>query len=83
MAQNWVKNALPLKSIEAAGLFSDEILDKFAFSGNPQDLMTQVEALFDTGVKRIEFGTPHGFTAVHGIKLIGEKVLPALQKKWG
>ena len=63
----------------AAGLIPDDLLDKFAFSGNPQDLIQQAEALFDAGVNRIEFGTPHGLPSTNGIKLIGEKVLPNLR----
>lgn len=63
----------------AASLISDELLDKFAFSGNPTDIIRQCEGLFAAGVKRIEFGTPHGLPSEKGIRLIGEKVLPALK----
>jgi 5,10-methylenetetrahydromethanopterin reductase len=62
---------------EAGRLISDELLDRFAFSGNPPDLIRQCETLFDAGVNRIEFGTPHGIQANKGLSLIGEKVLPA------
>jgi 5,10-methylenetetrahydromethanopterin reductase len=63
---------------EAGRLISDELLDRFAFSGNPSDLIRQCETLFDAGVNRIEFGTPHGIQSNGGLSLIGEKVLPAL-----
>jgi len=63
----------------AARLISDDLLDRFAFSGNADDLIRQSEALFSAGVKRIEFGTPHGLTPESGIRLLGEKVLPALK----
>ncbi|MFW5709469.1 MAG: LLM class flavin-dependent oxidoreductase [Chloroflexota bacterium] len=64
----------------AATMISDEMLDRFAFSGAPSDLIMQAERLFDAGAERIEFGTPHGLhQADHGIRLIGEQVLPALQ----
>ena len=64
---------------EAAGLISDELLDRFAFAGNPDDLITQAEGLFAAGVGRIEFGTPHGLDARTGIRLLGERVLPNLR----
>jgi 5,10-methylenetetrahydromethanopterin reductase len=67
----------------AAGLIPDDLLDKFAFSGNPQDLIRQSEALFDAGVNRIEFGTPQGLPSSRGIELIGKKVLPYLRNQWG
>jgi 5,10-methylenetetrahydromethanopterin reductase len=63
---------------KAGGLISDDLLDKFAFSGRPEDLVSQAEALFDVGVQRIEFGTPHGLDPRKGIRLLGEKVLPGL-----
>jgi 5,10-methylenetetrahydromethanopterin reductase len=67
----------------AARLIPDDLLDKFAFSGSPQDLIHQCEALFDVGVNRIEFGTPHGLQSTNGIELIGRKVLPYLRENWG
>jgi 5,10-methylenetetrahydromethanopterin reductase len=62
----------------AEKLVSDELLDQFAFSGTPTDILDQVNALADAGVSRVEFGTPHGLDAEGGIKLLGEQVLPAL-----
>ncbi len=55
---------------------SDEMLDRFAFAGNPQDIIRQVENLRAAGARRIEFGTPHGLNSVEGIRLLGQKVLP-------
>jgi len=63
---------------DAAALISDDLLEKFAFSGNPDDLIRQAEALFDAGAARIEFGTPHGLPSEKGIQLLGEQVLPVL-----
>lgn len=57
---------------------SDEILDKFAYSGNPHDIVRQVEGLVEGGATRVEFGTPHGIDSLVGIRLLGERVLPAL-----
>lgn len=65
---------------EAAGnLIPDGLLNRFGFSGAPADVIEQSEALFDAGVSRIEFGTPHGMTDVGGIKLLGTQVLPVLR----
>ena len=59
-----------------SALISDDLLDKFAFAGNPHDIIAQVERLIDAGATRIEFGTPHGLDSARGIRLLGEKVLP-------
>lgn len=63
----------------AARLISDDVLDRFAFSGNADDIIRQSEALFAAGARRIEFGTPHGLKAETGIRLLGEKIIPALK----
>jgi 5,10-methylenetetrahydromethanopterin reductase len=66
---------------DAAGnLIPDELLDRFGFSGRPDDIIQQCEALFAAGVSRIEFGTPHGITDRNGISLLGRQVLPALRQ---
>jgi 5,10-methylenetetrahydromethanopterin reductase len=59
---------------------SDEILDRFAYAGRPEDIVRQVEAIGAGGATRVEFGTPHGIDPIRGIKLIGERVLPALRQ---
>ena len=64
---------------EAAALVPDDLLDRFSFSGTPDQITRQAQGLFDAGVTRIEFGTPHGFTDANGIKLLGERVLPELR----
>jgi 5,10-methylenetetrahydromethanopterin reductase len=65
---------------EAAGrLVPDAVLDRFAFSGTPDQVAAQVQALFEAGATRVEFGTPHGLTAAHGIELLGRRVLPAVR----
>jgi 5,10-methylenetetrahydromethanopterin reductase len=63
----------------ASRLISDEVLDRFAFSGNPHDLIEHVMRLFEAGAGRVEFGTPHGIPSEKGIRLLGEKVLPPLK----
>jgi 5,10-methylenetetrahydromethanopterin reductase len=64
----------------AARLISDETLDKFAFAGNPNDMIEHAERLFAAGASRVEFGTPHGLNPRAGIRLLGEKVLPSLRR---
>jgi 5,10-methylenetetrahydromethanopterin reductase len=59
---------------------SDEILDRFAFAGSPDDIVRQVEGLKAGGATRVEFGTPHGLDSTHGIKLLVERVLPTLRQ---
>jgi 5,10-methylenetetrahydromethanopterin reductase len=63
----------------AAKLISDDVLDRFAFAGNANDLIQQAERLFAAGACRIEFGTPHGLLPQNGIQIIGEKIIPALK----
>lgn len=63
----------------AIGLISDDLLDKFAFSGDAHDLIRQAEALFAAGASRVEFGTPHGLISENGIRIIGQQVVPALK----
>jgi 5,10-methylenetetrahydromethanopterin reductase len=64
---------------EAAALISDDLLDRFAFAGTPDEVAEHAAALFANGAARIEFGTPHGLTPQEGLRLLGERVLPALQ----
>ncbi len=66
---------------EAAALIPDRTLDQFAFAGSPDQIIEQTEALFAAGVSRVEFGTPHGFSPEQGIRLLGERVLPALRQR--
>jgi 5,10-methylenetetrahydromethanopterin reductase len=68
------------EAAQAAGrLVPDAVLDRFAFSGTPDQVAAQVKALFEAGATRVEFGTPHGLTAAHGIELLGRRVLPAVR----
>ncbi len=64
----------------AARLIPDDILDRFAFAGDPKDIIKRCEALYDAGAQRIELGTPHGVKdAATGIHLIGRQVIPSLR----
>lgn len=64
----------------AADLISDELLDRFAIAGAPDDVAAHVEALIAAGASRVEFGTPHGLTPAKGLQLLGEQVLPQLKR---
>lgn len=64
---------------EAGRLIPDDILDRFAFAGDPSDLVDHAERLFEAGLDRVEFGTPHGIVPLRGVELLGGKVLPALR----
>jgi 5,10-methylenetetrahydromethanopterin reductase len=54
----------------------DEMLERFAFAGDPDDVVRQAEAAFAGGATRVEFGTPHGRDEAEAIRLLGERVLP-------
>lgn len=64
---------------DAGRLVPDDVLDRFAFSGDPDDIAAHAQRLIDAGVDRIEFGTPHGIDEAEGIRLLGEAVLPQLR----
>jgi 5,10-methylenetetrahydromethanopterin reductase len=65
---------------ESAGaLISDDILDRFAFAGTPEQIAAQADALFDAGVGRVDFGTPHGLPERRGVELLCTEVLPRLR----
>ncbi len=64
----------------AAALISDDLLRRFAFAGTPDEVARQADDLFAAGASRVEFGTPHGLTAEEGMRLLGERVLPAIRE---
>jgi 5,10-methylenetetrahydromethanopterin reductase len=64
-----------------AGDIPDDMLDRFAFAGTPDDILRQVGHLQAAGVTRVEFGTPHGLDSpITGLRLLGEHVLPHLKR---
>ncbi|WP_205843788.1 LLM class flavin-dependent oxidoreductase [Nakamurella deserti] len=74
-----VRSALRDGDADAAGaLIPDDVLDRFAFAGAPDDVAAQAAGLFEAGAARVEFGTPHGLTDLGGVELLGTAVLPAL-----
>ncbi|WP_432486740.1 LLM class flavin-dependent oxidoreductase [Kineococcus sp. SYSU DK018] len=65
----------------AAGrLVPDDLLDRFAFSGTPEQVAAQAQLLIDAGADRVEFGTPQGLRTDEGVELIGSRVLPLLNR---
>ena len=75
-----IKAAAARYDFAAAGaLISDDLLRCFAFAGTPQEVADHAAALFAAGAGRVEFGTPHGLSAESGLRLLGERVVPALR----
>ncbi|WP_238146637.1 LLM class flavin-dependent oxidoreductase [Ornithinimicrobium murale] len=64
---------------DAGALLSDDLLDRFAFAGTPEQVAAQASGLFEAGATRVEFGTPHGLDPGTGIDLLGARVLPLLR----
>jgi 5,10-methylenetetrahydromethanopterin reductase len=67
----------------AGALISDDVLDRFAFAGSPQQIAAHAEAAFDAGAGRIDFGTPHGVPESRGVELLCSEVLPRLRSTVG
>ena len=63
-------------TVDVERLDPEDMLDRFAFAGAPDDVSRQARALFDAGATRVEFGAPFGVTGEGGVRLLGEQVLP-------
>jgi 5,10-methylenetetrahydromethanopterin reductase len=61
---------------EAAALLSDEIVDRFAFAGTPEQVAAHARDVHDAGALRVEFGPPHGLETAAGVRLLAERVAP-------
>jgi 5,10-methylenetetrahydromethanopterin reductase len=65
---------------EGAGAqIPNDVLDRFAFAGAPEQLVAHAEAVFDAGAGRIDFGAPHGLSEQRGLELLCTRVLPRLR----
>lgn len=64
---------------EAGRLIPDDLLDKFTFTGTPEEVAEHAAAVYDAGATRIEFDSPFGLTAAGGVELLGKRVLPILR----
>jgi 5,10-methylenetetrahydromethanopterin reductase len=79
-----IRTLLAAGNDEGAGaLISDDILDRFAFAGSPEQIAAHAEAVFDAGAGRIDFGTPHGAPERRGVELLCAEVLPRLRSTVG
>jgi 5,10-methylenetetrahydromethanopterin reductase len=58
----------------------DDVLDLFAFAGEPARIVELARRLFDVGADRVEFGTPHGLDETRGVDLLAREVVPALRE---
>ncbi|ROR95820.1 alkanesulfonate monooxygenase SsuD/methylene tetrahydromethanopterin reductase-like flavin-dependent oxidoreductase (luciferase family) [Salana multivorans] len=67
----------------AGALVPDDVLDRFAFAGTPEEVAAHAVELFEAGADRVEFGTPHGLTESEGFDLLGGAVLPAIREAVG
>ena len=78
-----IKDAMALGDVErAVRSLPDALTRRFTLAGTPQEVIKQSEDLFNAGVDRIEFGTPHGVTdEMTGINLLVEKVFPHFRKR--
>lgn len=76
-----IRAASDAYDFERAGSYiSDDLLRRVAFAGTPEQVADQAAAVFEAGARRVEFGTPHGLTTTEGLRLLGERVLPALRE---
>jgi 5,10-methylenetetrahydromethanopterin reductase len=64
----------------AAELIDDDVLDRFAFSGDPVQVADHAQRLIDAGAGRVDFGTPHGLTDQRGMDLLVRQVIPRLRR---
>lgn len=67
----------------AGALIPDDLLDRFAFAGTPEQVALHAEAVFSAGARRIDFGTPHGAPEHRGVELLCTDVLPRLRSTVG
>ncbi|WP_033289783.1 LLM class flavin-dependent oxidoreductase [Amycolatopsis jejuensis] len=76
-----LRAALAAGDAEAAGrLVPDDLLDRYAFAGTPEEIAARASTLVEAGASRIEFGTPHGLSDDDGVELLGKRVLPAVKE---
>ena len=63
----------------AGALIPDDLLERFAFAGTPEEVALHAEAVLAAGARRVDFGTPHGVPERRGIELVSTCVLPRLR----
>lgn len=64
----------------AAALIPDQVLDRFALAGTPDQVVAHAEEIFAAGASRIEFGPPLGLEGMAaGMELLAHQVAPRLR----
>ena len=63
-------------TVDTARGLSDDLLDRFAFAGTPEQVAGQARRLFAAGAARVEFGAPFGLDPLNGVALLAREVLP-------
>ncbi len=77
-----IASAVEQGDLEAASdLISDDLLDKVALAGTPNQVAERTRELFQAGADRVEFGTPHGLSENEGLRLLGQRVLPLVRRE--
>ena len=69
----------PTSEVPTGGVIADDVLDRFAMAGTPDQVVAKAKRLFEAGARRVEFGSPHGLSEEEGIRLLGELVVPRLR----
>jgi len=54
---------------------TDDMLDRFAFAGTPDEVARHVDEVFAAGASRVEFGAPFGLTHEQGLLHLAHHVL--------
>jgi 5,10-methylenetetrahydromethanopterin reductase len=68
-----VRERVRAQDHEGAGaLIPDDLLERFAFAGTPEEVARHAEAVLAAGAQRVDFGAPHGF------ELLCAQVLPRI-----
>lgn len=67
----------------AKALVTDKAVRAFSLTGTPHQVIGQIEAMIAGGADHIAFGPPLGPDPAKSLKLIGEKILPHFQQKYG
>jgi 5,10-methylenetetrahydromethanopterin reductase len=62
---------------------TDKAVRAFSLTGTPHQVIGQIEAMIAGGADHIAFGPPLGPDPAKSLKLIGEKILPHFQQKYG
>jgi 5,10-methylenetetrahydromethanopterin reductase len=62
----------------AAGELSDEVVEFFALTGTPDDVIPRIQALVDAGANHIAFATFPTPTLLEQLTLIAQEIIPAV-----